>query len=43
MDWVHLTMVGAFYVGSAVALSLIGLVVVRRYVSHHTLEPVMQL
>lgn len=37
MDWVHLAFEGALYVGGAVILALLGLLVVRRYVSHHVL------
>jgi hypothetical protein len=37
MDWVHLALTGALYVGGAVTLALLGLLIVRRYVSHHVL------
>jgi hypothetical protein len=37
MNWLHLTLVGGCYVLGAILLSLIGLVIVRRLVSHHVL------
>jgi hypothetical protein len=37
MDWVHLGLMGGLYVAGAVLLALLGLVIVRRVVSHHVL------
>lgn len=39
MNWLHLALVGGSYVLGAILVSLLGLVIVRRLVSHHILAP----